>query len=48
MGQKYELVVFDIGGVLAELTGYTEIASWTGLTIDEAKILDKNKGGQRV
>ena len=37
MNPKYELVVFDIGGVLADLTGFTEIATWTGLTIDEAK-----------
>ena len=37
MNQKYDLAVFDIGGVLADLTGYPEIAKWTGLTIDEAK-----------
>jgi glucose-1-phosphatase len=37
MKQKYELVVFDIGGVLADLTGFNEIAEWTKLTVDEAK-----------
>lgn len=37
MNQKYALAVFDIGGVLAKLTGFPEIARWTGLTTEEAK-----------
>ena len=37
MKPKYALAVFDIGGVLADLTGFPEIAQWTGLTTEAAK-----------
>ncbi len=39
MKQYFELVVFDIGGVLADLGGTAKFVEWTGLSADELKSL---------
>ncbi len=33
----YDLVVFDVGGVLVKLTGMPDLMKWTGLSADEVR-----------
>ncbi|MBI2505661.1 MAG: HAD family phosphatase [Candidatus Latescibacteria bacterium] len=37
MGGPYDLVVFDVGGVLVQLTGMSQLIEWTGLSPDELR-----------
>lgn len=36
-GTVYDLVVFDVGGVLVQLTGLPQLIEWTGLNPDELR-----------
>lgn len=37
VGSQYDLAVFDVGGVLVQLTGLPQLIEWTGLTPDELR-----------